>query len=98
MAFGDGPDDDALQAAWTAFCDRLREAGDLVFKDANATSGAQRVDAYRFLTQNLGQAFDLALETRDTSFPVLHEFCGPVVALTVSYMLVAPKIKSFGRI
>ena len=77
MAFGDGPDDDALQAAWTAFCDRLREAGDLVFKDANATSGTQRVDAYRFLTQNLGQAFDLALETRDTSFPVLHEFCGP---------------------
>ena len=77
MAFGDGPDDDALQAAWTAFCDRLREAGDLVFKDANATSGAQRVDAYRFLTQNLGQAFDLALETRDTGYPVLHEFCGP---------------------
>jgi len=77
VAFGDGPDDAALQAAWDAFCDQLRIAGGRVFKDANAASGTQRVDAFRFLTQNLGQAFDLALETRDTGYPVLHEFCGP---------------------
>ncbi len=77
MAFGDGPDDAALQSAWTAFCGQLQRAGEQVFKDANATSGAQRVDAFRFLTQNLSQAFDLALETRDTRFPALHAFCGP---------------------
>ena len=77
MAFGDGPDDAELQSAWTAFCNQLQRAGEQVFKDANATSGAQRVDAFRFLTQNLGQAFDLALETRDTRYPVLHTFCGP---------------------
>lgn len=77
MAFGDGPDDAALQDAWTAFCAQLRHAGERVFKDANDTSGVQRVDAFRFLTQNLSQAFDLALETRDTGYPVLHPFCGP---------------------
>ena len=77
MAYGDGPDDAALQAAWTAFCEQLRSAGERAFKDANARSGAQRVDAFRFLTQNLGQAFDLALETRDTGYPALHTFCGP---------------------
>jgi hypothetical protein len=77
MAYGDGPDDAALQAAWTAFCEQLRSAGERAFKDANAHSGAQRVDAFRFLTQNLGQAFDLALETRDTGYPALHTFCGP---------------------
>ncbi len=77
MAFGDGPDDAALQAAWSAFCLRLGEAGAQVFKDANATSGAQRVDAFRFLTQNLGQAFDLALETHDTRYPAMHAFFGP---------------------
>ena len=43
MAFGDGPDDPALQQAWTAFCEQLRDAGDQAFKDANAASGAQRV-------------------------------------------------------
>jgi len=77
MAFGDGPDDAALQSAWTEFCAQLQRAGQQVFKDANPASGAQRVDAFRFLTQNLGQAFDLALETRDTRYPMLHTFSGP---------------------
>jgi hypothetical protein len=35
----------------------------------------------RFLTQNLGQAFDLALETRDPRFPVIHTFCTPFCKL-----------------
>ncbi|PRC49492.1 hypothetical protein C6A85_74440, partial [Mycobacterium sp. ITM-2017-0098] len=77
MAFGDGPDDEALRGAWQAFCAKLSAAGEQVFKDANPAASAQRVDAMRFLTQNLGQAFDLALETRDTRYPSLHAFCGP---------------------
>jgi hypothetical protein len=77
MAFGDGPDDAALRSAWTEFCGQLQRAGEQAFKDANTASGAQRADAFRFLTQNLGQAFDLALETRDTRYPALHAFCGP---------------------
>ncbi len=77
MAFGDGADDAALDGAWSEFCERLRAAGKLAFKDFNATSGVQRADAFRFLTQNLGQAFDLALETRDTRYPVMHAFCNP---------------------
>ena len=35
------------------------------------------MDALRFLTQNLGQAFDLALETRDTRYPAIHAFVTP---------------------
>jgi hypothetical protein len=77
MAFGDGPDDDALYGAWKVFCDKLSAAGAQVFKDDNPASAAQRVDGLRFLTQNLGQAFDLGLETRDTRYPSLHAFCGP---------------------
>jgi hypothetical protein len=77
MGFGEGLDDAALQWAWTEFCALLQRAGDRAFKDANSTTALQRADAYRFLTQNLGQAFDLALETRDTHYPVLHTFCGP---------------------
>ncbi|KUI17225.1 hypothetical protein AU191_20070 [Mycolicibacterium acapulense] len=77
MAFGDGPDDAALKSAWDAFCDRLKEAGERVFKDHNGTSGLHRADGFRFLTQNLGQAFDLALETRNTRYPEIHTFCHP---------------------
>ena len=36
-----------------------------------------RADALRFLTQNLGQAFDLALETKDPRYPAIHAFCSP---------------------
>lgn len=77
MAFGDCPDDDELRAAWGRFCEQLRDAGDKVFKDHNPANPLQRADAMRFLTQNLGQAFDLALETRDTAYPMLHAFCTP---------------------
>ncbi|WP_422748480.1 hypothetical protein ACN27E_09400 [Mycobacterium sp. WMMD1722] len=78
MAFGDGADDAALAAAWEVFCDRLKAAGAQVFKDHNSTSGLQRADGFRFLTQNLGQAFDLALETADTRYPIVHPFCTPL--------------------
>jgi hypothetical protein len=77
VAFGDGPDDKVLDDAWSEFCDRLKTAGAQAFKNLNATSGVQRADAFRFLTQNLGQAFDLALETRDPQYPVIHAFCNP---------------------
>lgn len=77
MAFGDSPDDLPLNDAWAAFCDRLKAAGERTFKDNNPATPLQRADAFRFLTQNLGQAFDLALETKDTRFPLIHDFCNP---------------------
>lgn len=77
MAFGDGPDDAELKSAWDDFCDRLKQAGERVFKDDNGTSGIHRADGFRFLTQNLGQAFDLALETRNTRYPQIHTFSHP---------------------
>lgn len=77
MAFGDCPDDATLRTAWHEFCQRLQQAGDRVFKAYNPPTALHRVDAFRFLTQNLGQAFDLALETKDTRYPALHDFCNP---------------------
>ncbi len=77
MAFGDHAGDQALRDAWRTFCRQLESAGDRVFKDYNPATPPHRVDAFRFLTQNLGQAFDLALETRDTRYPALHPFCTP---------------------
>lgn len=81
MAYGDSPDDSALKAAWDQFCDHLKRAGSSAFKDANPANALQRADAFRFLTQNLGQAFDLALETRDPAFPQIHWFTTPTMKL-----------------
>jgi len=81
MAFGDSDADEPLRAAWKVFCERLQQAGDRVFKDYNPATPLHRADAFRFLTQNLGQAFDLALETKDPRFPVIHAFCTPFCKL-----------------
>lgn len=81
MAFGDCEDDAALRAAWKDFCGKLEKAGDGIFKDSHPANPLQRADALRFLTQNLGQAFDLALETRNTKYPVIHNFCTPFCKL-----------------
>jgi hypothetical protein len=77
MACGDFEHDRNLQQSWYAFCDRLKEAGDLVFKDYNPPTSLQRADGFRFLMQALGQAFDLALETKNTRYPMIHAFCSP---------------------
>ncbi len=77
MAFGDSPHDKALRDAWHGFCEQLKTAGDLVFKDTSPIHPLQRADGFRFLTQNLSQAFDLALETKDTRYPMIHAFCAP---------------------
>jgi len=77
VSFGDCPDDAALREAWGRFCAQLRDAGEQAFKPHNPANSLQRADAFRFLTQNLGQAFDLALETKDTRYPMLHAFCTP---------------------
>jgi hypothetical protein len=77
VALGDSPYDRELRQAWGDFCDRLKAAGDLVFKDSNPPTALQRVDGFRYLTQNLSQAFDLALETKDTRYPALLAFCSP---------------------
>ncbi len=77
MPYGDHPEDEALSAAWTQFCRNLEEAGERVFKEHNPATSLHRADGFRFLTQNLGQAFDLALETKNTQYPVIHAFCSP---------------------
>jgi hypothetical protein len=81
MAFGDSPYDEALRTAWKEFCEKLQTAGERVFKDFNPATPLQRADGFRFLTQNLGQVFDLALETKDTRYPIIHAFCTPICKL-----------------
>ena len=77
MAFGDNPNDGALRDGWLEFCEQIKSAADHVFKDASGASDAERTNAFRYLTQNLSQAFDIWLENRQTRYPSIHAFCGP---------------------
>jgi hypothetical protein len=77
MAFGDNPIDESLRDGWHAFCEQVKAAGDHVFKDVSGASDGERTNAFRYLTQNLSQAFDIWLENRQTRYPTIHAFCGP---------------------
>jgi hypothetical protein len=79
--FGKSPGDEDLREAWKQFCRRLEQAGERVFKASSPANPLQRADGFRFLTQNLGQAFDLAYETKDTKYPVIFTFCTPLCKL-----------------
>jgi hypothetical protein len=79
--FGASPDDQGLNEAWKTFCRQLETAGSKVFKDYNPPLSTMRADGFRFLTQNLGQAFDLFYETRDPKFPHIFTFCTPFCKL-----------------
>ena len=83
MVYGEGPADLMLREGWAQFCDRLKAAGDLVFKPANPAEPIMRADGYHFLTQNLAQAFALALETKDPAYPQIHYFTHPNMKLGV---------------
>src|SRR4051812_48371388 len=63
--FGQCPDDQSLRDAWDEFCRTLQEAGHGVFKQYNPPTPLMRADGFRFLTQNLSQAFVMAYETGD---------------------------------
>jgi hypothetical protein len=52
-----------------------------VFKGYNPAIPLQRADGFRFLTQNLGQAFDFAYEKKDPLYPEIHTFCTPYCKL-----------------
>jgi hypothetical protein len=77
LAYGDNPHDEDLLQAWRSFCDRIKSAGEYIFKDESGATDGERTNAFRYLTQNLSQAFDIWLENRDTRNPGLHAFCGP---------------------
>ena len=75
--YGPGPHDRALRSAWRQFCATLQAVGEQAFKPYNPSSGLMRADAFRFITQNLSQAFEMGFETHDPKFPVIYTFCSP---------------------
>jgi len=77
MALGDSPFDKDLMAAWSSYCDRIKAAGELAFKECNPATALQRAAAFRYLTQNVALSFDWALETKNTRYPSLLTFENP---------------------
>lgn len=76
--FGDDPDDEALRAGWHDFCERLKHAGDLVFRDTAPKHPVSRATGMRQLARNVSLALQLELENRDPRFPELLHYFDPL--------------------
>ncbi len=68
-------DDQQIRQAWHDFCDDLKSAGDLIFRDGIPESPITRATGMRLLARNISLAMQFQMENHDPDFPeILHYF------------------------
>ena len=77
MAYGDGEVDTTLRESWHAFCERVKEAGDLIFEDAVPTDSQERALGFQYLTRMLGHGLERMIEHTDVLHPNLWRYMSP---------------------
>ncbi len=75
---GDNPHDAQLKASWDDFCDQLKSAGDLVFRDTTPIHDIDRAKGFRLLARNVSLALQFCLENNDPDFPELLHYFDPL--------------------
>ncbi len=76
--FGDGQDDQVLRTSWHEFCDQLKAAGDLVFRDTAPSNPVARATGMRQLARNISLALQFELDNSDPEFPELLHYFDPI--------------------
>jgi Protein of unknown function (DUF1214) len=76
--YGDNPNDARLKASWDNFCDQLKSAGDLVFRDTTPVQDIDRAKGFRLLARNIALGLQFQLENNDPDFPELLHYFDPL--------------------
>lgn len=76
--FGDNPNDALLQSSWNDFCDQLKEAGDIIFRDTTPTHDIDRAKGLRLLARNVSLALQFNLDNNNPDFPELLHYFDPI--------------------
>ena len=76
--FGDNSNDPDLRAAWHAFCDELRDAGEIVFRDTAPARDIDRAKGLRLLARNISLGLQFQLENTDPDYPELLHYFDPL--------------------
>lgn len=74
----DEENDARLKQVWNSFCDELRAAGDLVFRETTPQNIVTRATGLRLLTRNISLALQFELENKDSSHPELLHYFDPL--------------------
>ena len=76
--FGDHPKDAELKATWDAFCDKLKESSDLIFRDTTPASEIDRAKGLRLLARNISLGLQFNLDNCDADFPEIMHYFDPI--------------------
>lgn len=76
--FGDNPNDALLRASWNDFCDQLKEAGELIFRDTTPAQDIDRAKGLRLLARNMALGLQFNLDNNDPDFPELLHYFDPI--------------------
>ncbi|GAB3270336.1 DUF1214 domain-containing protein [Parahaliea aestuarii] len=76
--FGDNPNDPALRQSWAAFCDELKAAGDIIFRDTTPAHDIDRAKGLRLLARNIALGLQFNLENNNPDFPELLHYFDPL--------------------
>ena len=76
--FGDNASDERLRTAWENFCEDLKGAGDLVFRDTAPADDIDRAKGFRLLARNIALGLQFHLENADPDFPELLHYFDPL--------------------
>ena len=77
MAYGDTASDETLARAWAEFCDTLKGAGEILFRDSAPATPLDRAVGFRFLSRSIPLALGFELENADPLFPDLMRYFEP---------------------
>ncbi len=75
---GDNPNDAALKQSWDDFCDQLKEAGSLVFRDTTPAHDIDRAKGMRLLARNIALGLQFQLDNIDPDHPELMHYFDPL--------------------
>jgi hypothetical protein len=76
--YGDNINDAALKASWESFCEELKAAGDLIFRDTTPVHDIDRAKGLRLLARNISLALQFKLENNNPELPELLRYFDPL--------------------
>ena len=76
--YGDNPNDPRLKEGWQQFCEELKSAGELIFRDTTPTDDIDRAKGLRLLARNISLGLQFHLENCDPRSPELLHYFDPL--------------------
>jgi len=70
--------DKQLKQSWDDFCDELKSAGDLIFRDTTPDNDLARAKGLRLLARNISLGLQFKLDNIDTQTPELLHYFDPI--------------------